>query len=232
MHIETLKHESEQLVGHRLPKETFMDFAHPNNRMLVGVTCLRAGYVDVAYDLFSSIAQEGPKPNPNHHFAFVRSLVEMAEIDAERENFTLAAEWMKQALDEFPESMSYMMSRVHLEVYFGYYLYQSGEKEAGLTQIQQVVEREKQRFGELPRKDAVSLVGPGLCYAIHQWSLFHALEEDWEQAIDQFKEMIPFATKIDSLKLDEAEKMRQKGLVEESYYAYVEAVQYNDNEVG
>ncbi|TCS97038.1 hypothetical protein [Hazenella coriacea] len=230
MHMETLKQESEQLVGHRLPKETFMDFTHPNNRMLVGVTCLRAGFVDVAYHLFSSIAQEGPKENPNHQFAFVRSLVEMAEIDAERENFSLAAESMKRALEEFPESMSYMMSRVHLEVYLTYYLYLSGEKEVGMQRIQEIVEREKQQFVELPRKDAVSLIGPGLCYAIHQWSLFLALEGEWELAIDQFKEMVPYTVNIDSEKWDEAERIRQVGTAEEAYHAYVSAVQYNDNQ--
>jgi hypothetical protein len=63
--IVRLREETRELVGHRMPKEMFLDFGHPNNRLLVGVTCLRVGYADMAYDLFRTIAKEGPKSSPD-----------------------------------------------------------------------------------------------------------------------------------------------------------------------
>lgn len=228
--LNELKNEAQELVGHRLPKETFYDFTHPNNRLLVGVTCLRAGYVDVAYNLFDSIVREGPKENPNHHFAYVRSLVEMAEIDAERGRFDRAEASMAEALKEYPESMGYMMSRVHLEVYLSYYQYHAGKKEEALACIHSICEREKARFNGMPRHDAVSLVSPGLCYAIHQWALFYAVEGDWEQAVDKFKEMLPYAGSTDPAAIQEAEALLAKGEAEQAFYRYVEAVRYNDGE--
>ncbi|SEN71088.1 tetratricopeptide repeat protein [Lihuaxuella thermophila] len=228
--LNELKNTAWELVGYRLPKETFNDFSHPNNRLLIGVTCLRAGYADVAYQLFDSVAGEGPKENPNHHFAYVRSLVEMAEIDAERGQFERAEELMKEALKEYPESMGYMMSRVHLEVYLAYYQYHAGKKEAAHAYIQSICEREKERFAGMPRHDAVSLVGPGLCYAIHQWALFYAVEGDWARAVDKFKEMLPYAAASDAAGIQEADALLADGDAEQAFYRYVEAVRYKDGE--
>lgn len=228
--LESLKQEAQQLIGHRLPKETFSDFAHPNNRMLAGVTCLHSGYIDLAYQLFATIVEEGPKENPNHHFAYVRSMVEMAEIDAERKQFSRAAEYMQQALASYPESMGYMMSRVHLEVYLAYYLFQAGKKEEAIRQIKTICDREIKKFQELPIHDAQSLVGPGLCYAIHQWSLFYAMEEEWELAVAKFKEMLPYAVATDSNAIREAEEFLARGKGKQAFSRYEEAVRYKDGE--
>jgi tetratricopeptide (TPR) repeat protein len=228
--LEALKEEAWEWVGHRLPKQTFDDFAHPNNRLLVGVTCLRAGYVETAYALFASIAAEGPKENPNHHFAYVRSLVEMAEIDAERDRFGEAARLMSEALEAYPESMGYMMSRVHLEVYLAYYLFQCGEKESAFEKIAALCERERKRFVEMPRHDAVALVGPGLCYALHQWALFFAMEDRWEEAFAKAKEMIPFASLTYEEGVREAEMLLARGEAKEAFDWLISSIQYRDGD--
>ncbi|MBA4493586.1 hypothetical protein ACFO25_04230 [Paenactinomyces guangxiensis] len=226
--IESLKEETRQLVGHQLPKETFYDFTHPNNRMLVAVTSLRAGYADVAYKLFQTIAEEGPKENANHHFAYVRSLIEMAEMDAQAGRFSQAETLMEQALEAYPESMGYMMSRVHLEVYLAYYKFYAGKKEEAMKQIESICKREQQKFEALPEHDAKSLIGPGLCYAIHQYALFYAVDGAWIQAVNKMKEMLPYAPAIDPAAVQEAERLLAGEKAEEAFNRYTEAICYND----
>jgi tetratricopeptide (TPR) repeat protein len=228
--IDGLLQEAYDLVGQRLPKETFRDAEHPNNRLLIGVTCLRVGAVNVAYRLFESIAQEGPKENANHHFAYVRSLVEMAEIDAENERYSQAAEHMATALAEYPESMGYMMSRVHLEVYLTYYQYQAGRKDEALSGIAALCAREEQAFREMELRDAKALVGPGLCYALHQWALFYAMEGEWDRAYEKAKSMIPYATSVDEAGVEQAERLHREGNGEAAMNRLIEAVRYRDGE--
>ncbi|MFC7442953.1 hypothetical protein [Laceyella putida] len=222
--------EAYELVGQRLPKETFLEVDHPNNRVLIAVTCLRAGAAHLAYRLFESVAQEGPKENANHHFAYVRSLVEMAEIDAEHGRYQRAAEHMSVALAEYPESMGYMMSRVHLEAYLAYYQYQAGMKGEALKGIAALCAREAQAFNELPPHDARALVGPGLCYALHQWALFYAMEGEWDQAYEKAKTMIPYASFVDEAGVEEAERLRSQGNGEAAFTVLTEAIRYRDGE--
>ncbi|MBA4544466.1 hypothetical protein H1164_16655 [Thermoactinomyces daqus] len=224
--MEELKREAEAAVKHRLPRDTFLDFAHPNNRLLVGVTCLRAGLPDLAYKLFQSIAEEGPNENPNQHFAYVRSLVEMAELDAEAQRFNQAAEKMKEALAQYPETMGYMMSRVHLEVYLAYYLYQAGQKQEAVEKIAGIAGREREKFATMPQHDAVALVGPGLCYALHQWALFYAMEENWEQAAQKAAEMVPFAERVDESGLKEAKQLLERGRAEDAFRRTIDSINY------
>jgi tetratricopeptide (TPR) repeat protein len=226
--LRTLQTQSQQLVGVYVPKETFSHFSHPNNRMLVAVTCLRTGYTDIAYLLFETIVQEGPKQNANHHFAYVRSLVEMAEIDAERGKYEQAADTMAEALAEYPEALGYMMSRIHLEVYITYYLYQAGYQEQAREQLALICQREQKRFAELPLPDAQSWIGPGLCYAIHQWALFDAMEGNWQKAVERVKEMLPFAAATDVVGLRTADEMLAEGRVEQAFTQLIDAIQYRD----
>lgn len=222
--------EAHELVGQKLPKEIFGDVINPNNRLLIAITCLRAGASDLAYQLFASLVEEGPKENVNHHFAYVRSLAEMAEIEAEQERYQQAMEHMGTALAEYPESMGYMMSRVHMKTYLAYYQYQAGLKEEALKGISAVCAQEEQAFKELPLQDARALVGPGLCYALHQWALFYAMEGEWDHAYDQAKTMIPFALSVDEDGVKEAERIKAQGNGEAAFSRLVEAIRYLDGE--
>jgi tetratricopeptide (TPR) repeat protein len=217
------------MVGYQLPKDTFVNFENTPTRMLVGVTCLRSGFVDLAYQVFASIVEEGPQENANRQFAYVRSLIEMAELDAERGNFAQAEQKMTEALSQYPSSMGYMMSRVHLEIYLSYYQFQSGKRDEALQRIASIVDREKQRFTEMPQQDALSLVSPGLCYAIHQWALFYADEGDWEEAFLKFKEMRPYCIEINEQGWEEAEALFAKGEKEQAFNRLSESVLYTGN---
>jgi tetratricopeptide (TPR) repeat protein len=226
----TLQQQAQQLVGAYLPQEVFAHFSDPNHRMLVAMTCLRAGDTDVAYPLFATIAQEGPKENANHHFAYVRSLVEIAEIDAGRGKYQQAADAMVEALAAYPESLEYMMSRIHLEVYLTYYLYQAGYQQQAREQIADICQREQERFAKLPLQEAQSCIGPGLCYAIHQWALFDAMEGNWQKAVEQGKKMLSFASVTDEVNLRMADELLAVGKVEQAFTKLMDGIRYIDGE--
>jgi tetratricopeptide (TPR) repeat protein len=228
--FQSLKNQAYQLVGCYVPKNTFYHFTDPNPRMLVAVTCLQFGYTDIAYSLFETIVQEGPQTNANHHFAYVRSLVEMAEIDAGQRKYKQAVDAMTKALAEYPTAMSYMISRVHLEVYVTYYMYQAGDPQQARDRIAMIYQRERARFAKLPLQDARCLVGPGLCYAIHQWALFDGMEGNWEGAWERAKEMLPFVSATNPIELRKAEKMWAEGKTEQAFLQWMDAIQYLDSE--
>ncbi len=227
--LDQLKREAEELVGFRLPRDTFYKFDDDlNTRLLVGITCLQSGYTEQAYQIFSTIAAEGPQEEANHHFAYVRSLVELAELDASNGDFVQAEQKMEEALKQYPLSMGYMMSRVHLEVYLTYYKFKANKREEAEKQIQQIISREIEKFKELPLQDAFSLIGPGLCYAIHQWALFYADQEEWDEAIEKFKTMLDFAPKIDKHGLEEVETLLEKNQAKQAFFRLTESVRYGD----
>jgi tetratricopeptide (TPR) repeat protein len=221
-----LKQRAEAKTAHLLPNHTFQQYDDPNTRLLVAVTCMRVGDKDLAYELFATVAAEGPQENANHHFAYVRSLVEMAEIDAERGDFALAEQHMSEALAAYPESMGYMMSRVHLEVYLTYYRFQLGRQEEAIGQLKTLIERERRRFTELPQADGPHLVGPGLCYAIHQLALFYAERNDWPEAVRVFREVRSYAWEIDEGAWQEADRLAERGDWQAALEQYVSATNY------
>ncbi|MBD1373811.1 hypothetical protein IC620_15815 [Hazenella sp. IB182357] len=227
MDKESLFTQSKQRVGHLLPKETFMDYAHPNNRMLIAVTLLRQGEEDLAYHLYQEIVAEGPKENPNHHFAFVRSLIDLSEVDSKYERFADATNKLQLALRHFPDSMGYMTSKVHLEVYLAYYLYLAGDRPEALKQIAHVCKQEKSRFELMPLLDAKVIVGPGLCYALHQWALFYVMEEKWGQAISKIVEMKAFAHVVEETYVAEALQLQESD-PEAAFQLLEQAFQYED----
>ncbi|GGE08128.1 hypothetical protein GCM10011571_06720 [Marinithermofilum abyssi] len=225
--LDQLKSEAATRVSHLLPNQTFQQFEDLNTRMLIAVTCMHHGHKELAYKLFATIAEAGPQENENRHFAYVRSLAEMAEIEAERGDFADAEVHMAEALREYPESMNYMMSRVHLEVYLTYYRFQAGKKEEAFRELRSIIERETRRFhaADSP-EDGRNLVGPGLCYAIHQLALFHAEEGNWERAVKTFQEMRPFANEIDPDKWDEAASLTEQGRWEDAFHLLTSSVSY------
>lgn len=230
MPFEQLKQQAYALVGQQLPNDTFARFDYElTTRMLVAVTCMKVGYKELAYQIFSSIAEQGPQENANQHFAYVRSLVEMAEMDAEHGEFASAENKMAEAIDQYPPSMGYMMSRIHLEIYLIYYRFQNGKTDQAYHEIQELVQREIDHFESLPEKDAVSLVSPGLCYAIHQWSLFYAQENKWMEACQIISRMTPYATKIDESSLNQAEELLQLEKEKEAYDFYQKSYDYQAN---
>lgn len=221
-----LKQRAEEKTAHLLPNHTFRQFEDPNTRLLVAVTCMRVGDKDLAYELFATVAAEGPQENANHHFAYVRSLAEMAEIDAERGDFVRAEQHMSEALASFPESMGYMMSRVHLEVYLTYYRFQLGRQEEAIDQLKNLIERERNRFAELPPEDGQHLVGPGLCYAIHQLALFHTERNEWSEAVRVFREVRSYAPEIDEQMWLQADLSAERGDFQAALEQYVAATHY------
>lgn len=226
--VDALRQEATLAVGHCLPKEMWDQFHHLNDRLLIGITCLRKGFTDLAYRLFSGIAEAGPQENANQHFAYIRSLIELAELDAGEKRFHDAAVKMRTALLGYPDSMGYLMSKVHLEVYLTYYLFESGETAEAFSQIAELCLREKLKFGQYPREDALGLVSPGLCYAIHQWALFFAQQLDWQQAVGKFKEMEPYVATIDPAKANQAQGYEQQQLYEEAFAMYEQAYSYRE----
>ncbi|GGA42422.1 hypothetical protein GCM10007416_14270 [Kroppenstedtia guangzhouensis] len=225
-HLDNLKEAAREQIAHLLPSNIFDEFDQLNSRMLIAVTCLQRGLKDLAYPLFESIAEHGPNDNENHHFAYVRSLVEMAEMDAENENFAEAEKKMDTALQEFPESMGYMMSRVHLEVYLNYYRFRLGEKEAAYAGLEEIIRREEKRFRELGPEDGRNLVGPGLSYAIHQLALFHGEEGNWKQAVETFRRLRETVSEVDEKSWEQAESLAKEGRYAESFQQMEESVSY------
>lgn len=215
-----LEEESRNLVGYKLSKAVFGQFDNPNNRLIIGVACLREGYKEVAYNVFESIMEEGPKQSNDHHFAYVRSLVEIAKLEAENGRFDEAYKHMRDALDVFPEKMNYMMSRVHLEVYLTYYCFQSNKKEQAFKQVEMICGKERERFESLRLEDAYELVGPGLCYAIHQWALFYAEEGEWGCAIAKLKEAFQYTPVLHQEFVTEAKELESQGELEGAFYCY------------
>jgi tetratricopeptide (TPR) repeat protein len=224
--LTSIREESHNLVGHKLARTIFEQFENPNHRLIIGVACLREGDKELAFSIFTSIIKEGPKENKDQHFAYVRSLIEIAELEAEKNRFAEAREHMRGALEAFPEKMGYMMSRVHLEVYFAYYCFRSNRKEDAYEYIAWVCTKEQDRFHELPVQDANELVGPGLCYAIHQWALFYVEEGDWARAILKFKEIFPYTSVLNRGYVSEAEELESRGDLKRAFYRLEEAVYY------
>lgn len=225
--MEALKERARERVAHLLPNTTFHEFDDLNVRMLIAVTLLQRGEKELAYRLFETIAAEGPQENENRHFAYVRSLVEMAELDAERERFTEAEERMEEGLAQFPESMNYMMSRPHLEVYLIYYRYRLGKHETAHRELQDWIRREEERFCEMPPEDGRNLVGPGLCYAIHQQSLFFVEEGEWRRAVESFQRLREYANHVDEAGWEESERLVSEERWEEAYHRLVDSISYH-----
>ncbi|OYD07366.1 hypothetical protein [Paludifilum halophilum] len=223
---EVLKREAKEKVAHLLPNRTFDDFEDPNSRMLIAVTCLQRGEKELAYDLFETVAAEGPFDNENRRFAYVRSLVELAEMDAEKEQFESAEQRMGTALADFPEGMDYMMSRTHLDVYLTYYRFRLGKRKEAENELKTLIQREEERFREHHPEDGRNLVGPGLCYAIHQLSLFHAEQGDWAAAVEIFRRLRPYAAAVDDEGWNKADRLVQEGSHEEAYQKLSESVSY------
>lgn len=221
--LTSIKEESRNLVGYKLSKSLFEEFKNPNNRLIIGVTCLKDGHKKQAVKLLQSIVEEGPKEHKDHHFAYVRSLVEMAELRAEEGDFLEAEENMRLALEYFPNTMGYMMSRIHLEVYLSYYCFCAGKEEVAYQEIATICEREQEKFRDYPIEDAYELVGPGLRYAIHQWSLFFAQNGEWKKAVEKIKEAFRFMadTTLDRV---EAQRLEKQSKWEQAFYSYEEAV--------
>ncbi|MFD1408874.1 tetratricopeptide repeat protein [Kroppenstedtia eburnea] len=226
-HLDNLKEAARQQIAHLLPNGIFDEFDQLNSRMLIAVTCLQRGLKDLAYPLFQSIAEHGPADNENRHFAYVRSLVEMAEMDAEKEDFAQAEEKMDTALREFPESMGYMMSRVHLEVYLTYYRYRLGKKEAAYAGLEEIIRREEKRFRELGPEDGRNLAGPGLSYAIHQLALFHGEDGNWKQAVEVFRRLRDTVSEVDEESWGQGESLAEQGRYAEAYQQMEGSVSYH-----
>ncbi|PTM59813.1 hypothetical protein [Desmospora activa] len=225
--IETLKEAARVRVAHLLPNTTFQDFDDLNARMLIAVTLLQRGEKELAYELFATIASQGPQENENRHFAYVRSLVEMAELDAEWERFAEAEARMAEGVAQFPESMNYMMSRTHLQVYLSYYRYRLGRQEEAHQQLEELIQQEEERFRELPPADGSNLVGPGLCYALHQRSLFFVEEGEWQQAVETFRRLRGYASYTDEDGWKEAESLAEAGKWEAAYNRMVDSTTYD-----
>ncbi|MCS1351902.1 lipopolysaccharide assembly protein LapB [Mechercharimyces sp. CAU 1602] len=224
--LTNLKNEAESWVAHQLPKGFFADFHDMNNRMLVAVTCMQQGKRELAYRIFASLAAEGAQENPNRHFAYVRSLVELAEMDADKGDYPLAAQRMEEALPAYPISMGYMMSRVHLEVYLCYYWFQAGEKEKAHQELKKIIAREKERFDALALEDGINLVTPGLGYAVHQLALLYAEEKDWRMAVNTFLTLHPYAKEVVKDEWDLAEALAEKNEWEVAFQHYASALVY------
>lgn len=218
-----MKEELRSLLGYKLSKSLFDGFDNPNNRLIIGVACLKDGYEEKARHLLESIIQEGPKEHRDHHFAYVRSLVEIAELRAKQGNFIEAEHSMRQALISFPDNMGYMMSRVHLEVYLAYYCFYAEKRELAYEEVERICIREQEKFLSLPLQDACELVGPGLRYAIHQWALFYVEEGEWQKAVKKLKEAFRFMVNGDELTWV-VEELEKQGEWEQAFLAYEKVV--------
>ncbi|MFD1426896.1 tetratricopeptide (TPR) repeat protein [Kroppenstedtia sanguinis] len=225
-HLEDLKESARQQIGHLLPSSIFDEFDQLNSRMLIAVTCMQRGLKGLAYPLFQSIAEQGPSENENLHFAYVRSLVEMAEMDAEQEDFAQAEKKMDTALQEFPESMGYMMSRIHLEVYLTYYRFRLGQKETAYAGLEEIIRQEEQRFRELGPEDGRNLAGPGLSYAIHQLALFYGEDGNWQQAVETFRRLRETVAEVDEIAWGQGERLAEAGRYEEAFQQLEASVSY------
>jgi tetratricopeptide (TPR) repeat protein len=223
---DALREKARERVAHLLPNTTFDEFDDANTRMLVAITLLQRGEKELAAELFETIAAEGPQENENRHFAYVRSLVELAELDAEQEQFGEAESRMEEALNHFPESMSYMMSRSHLEVYLIYYRYRLGKRDQAHEDLLQWIRGQEARFQEMSPEDGRNLVGPGLCYGIHQQSLFYVEEGDWQRAVESFLRLRAYANHIDETGWEEAERLMEENRWEEAYQKLVDSTSY------
>jgi hypothetical protein len=115
-------------------------------------------------------------------------------------------------------------------VYLAYYEFQSGEKEKAYERIAEIVNRESDKFRAMPPHDAVALVGPGLCYAIHQWALFFAMEGDWRLATQKALAMEPFAMMVDENGLEEAKTLLIRGEAEAAFHRVIDSIRYRDGE--
>lgn len=226
LNMEYLKNKALQLVRNYLPKNIIDKFEDPNNRLIIAITFLQYDYRDLAYNLFSTIACEGPKENPNHQFAYVRSLIEMAEIDADRSFFQKAEAAISLALEALPDSMNYMVSRVHIEVYLTHYQFQLGKKEEAMKRISLLCQREINKFHSYTSNEAYSLVGPGLCYSIHQWALFFVQEGFWEEAVKKIKELIAYTPSIQKMLWEEAQGFERENELKKAFYCYERALNY------
>ncbi|MFC4076263.1 hypothetical protein [Salinithrix halophila] len=224
--LDELKEAAREKVAHLLPNHIFSEFDQLNSRMLIAVTLMQRGEKALAYPLFETIAANGPDDNENRHFAYVRSLVEMAEMDAAEERFAEAERKMEDALSAYPDSMGYMMSRFHLEVYLCYYRYRLGRKEEAERELEGLIRREEDRFAGYTEEDGRNLVGPGLCYAIHQLALFQAEEREWEKAVSTFRRLQPFASSVDEEGWRKAEHLVDEGAWEEAFSKMTESVVY------
>ncbi|SMO70554.1 hypothetical protein [Melghirimyces algeriensis] len=224
--LDQLKEAAYERVAHMLPNHIFNEFDQLNSRMLIAVTLMQRGEKNLAYRLFETIAENGPDENENRLFAYVRSLTEMAEMDAEREAFDQAEKKMETALHYFPESMGYMMSRVHLEVYLTYYRFQLGHKERAICELKEIVDREEAKFRSQTDEDGRNLVGPGLCYALHQLALFYAEKEGWKKAVENFRLLKKYASSIDEKGWEKALQLEKEGLYEEAFRQMEESVSY------
>ena len=226
-HLDQLKEAAREQVAHLLPNDIFAEFDQLNSRLLIAVTLLQRGMKELAYQLFETIAANGPDENENRHFAYVRSLAEMAEMDAEQGDFAEAEEKMATALAQFPSSMEYMMSRTHQEVYLCYYRFRLGKREQAYRELEAIVQREADRFQSHELEHGRNLVGPGLCYAVHQLALFHAEEGEWEKAVDTFRPMETYAMSVDRSQWDQALKLAEEGQFEEAFHQMEESVTYH-----
>lgn len=226
MDLESLKEEAYQRIKHLLPRDTFVSFEEPRTRLLIAMTGYRKGIVDTAYRVFESIAAEGPQEDENDQFAFVRSLAELAEIDAEKGNFELAEKRMETALHYYPAHLTYMMSKIHLEIYLTYYRFQVGKKELAFQEIEQIIDKKKRDFVREEWNDALETVRPALGYSIEQKSLFYAMDEDWKQAFLTYEEMQHYTDQINQEMWSEAKGLFQRGKYQEAYELLTNAITY------
>ncbi|MCF6092375.1 hypothetical protein L1765_00015 [Microaerobacter geothermalis] len=225
--VNQLAERAEKLVGRFLPNDTFRKFSQPNTRMMVAVMALRYHHHDLAYDIFHTIAVEGPKEDQNEHFAYVRSLAEMAEINGSRGNYELAIQQMEEAISQYPPQMGYMMSIEHLKVYLCDYYFHKGEQEKAITMCKRLIEEKKEEFYSYSsQEEAKSTVGPSLCYAIHQLALFYRQMEWWQEALAWMKELYLFALQINYELWDKAEDKENSGERKEAFDMYQEAISY------
>ncbi|WP_044641061.1 hypothetical protein [Risungbinella massiliensis] len=229
MDLETLKEEAYQRIRHLLPRDTFLSFEKPRTRLLIAMTGHRKGIVDTAYRVFESIAAEGPQEDENDQFAFVRSLAELAEMDAEKGNFELAEERMERALHYYPPHMTYMMSKIHLEIYLTYYRFQVGKKELAFQEIDQIIHRKKSDFAKEKWVDALETESPALGYAIEQKSLFYAMDGNWKQAYLTYEEMEHYTDQINQVKWTEAKELFDGEKYQDAYNLLTEAISYRQS---
>lgn len=209
-----------------LAKSVLDDLTDSNNVILAAISCLKSNHQSLAKQLFEHVAAAGPRENAKHHFAYIRSLIELAELSASNKDFGRAIEYMQRALEQYPNDMLYMMSKVHLKVYFSYYLFQYGREHEALSQLDDIIKRRSQRFDELSLKDAYCIVGPSLCYAIHQKALFFYQKGKWQEAVDELKQIVKFTDKVDQVEYNAFKDMYNQGVFKEAFTLLENAVKY------
>jgi len=225
--LDVLAARAEERVGRLVPNNTFAQFADPNVRLMVGVMLLREGYADDAYDVFASVAEEGPKTDTNEHFAYVRSLAEMAEISAARGDFALAERQMREALAQYPPQLGYMLSVDHLRVYLAYYVFRQGRFDEAVALCRAVIEDKQRAFAQYADEtDARLVVGPALCYAIHQMALFYVERGEADQALEWIRQLRRYAPAVDEAAWQAAEAREASGDWRGAVEAFGAAVSY------